>query len=69
VFLKFFDKVVVANFEIASDAFSTFKVRRAQCSETAAVERASCTTGEGALGYRAMKLLGTLPTATWIGIV
>lgn len=26
VFLKFFDKVVVANFEIASDAFSTFKV-------------------------------------------
>lgn len=27
VFLRFFDKVEVANFEVASDAFSTFKVR------------------------------------------
>lgn len=28
LFLEFFDKIQVANFEVASDAFSTFKVRR-----------------------------------------
>lgn len=28
LFMEFFEKVEVANFEIASDAFSTFKVRK-----------------------------------------
>lgn len=27
LFMNFFEKVEVANFEVASDAFSTFKVR------------------------------------------
>lgn len=31
VFPRFFDKVEVANFEIASDAFSTFKARAVAC--------------------------------------
>lgn len=31
MFMEFFARVQIANFEIASDAFSTFKVRKTPC--------------------------------------
>jgi hypothetical protein len=37
LFMNFFEKVDVANFEVASDAFSTFKVRNDVCAPASCV--------------------------------
>ncbi len=69
MFLRFFDKVEVANFEVASDAFSTFKVReRSNGSRSRAAKRwvwGREGWGFGELGIEMMVLARRKRSALW----